>query len=168
MTHLDFEIVPERDEHPLDVVERYASMNEWTFDRVDDNEMSVSITGGWADYHIAFTWIEDMETLHLACAFDLKVQDRQRPEMLKLISLINEQLWVGHFDLWTREHVVMFRHSLLLSGGIEPTRNQCETMLQVAIDTCERYYQAFQFVLWAGKSAQEALESVLFETEGEA
>lgn len=168
MTHLDFEIVPERDEHPLDVVERYASMNDWTFDRVDDNEMSVSIASGWADYHIAFTWIEDMEALHLACAFDLKVQDRQRAEMLKLISMVNEQLWIGHFDLWTREHVVMFRHAQLLSGGIEPTRNQCETMLQVAVDTCERYYQAFQFVLWAGKTAQEALESVLFETEGEA
>lgn len=168
MTHVEFEVAPERDEHPLDVVERLAALNDWTFDRADDNEMSVSVTSGWADFHIAFTWIEDMEALHLACAFDLKVPERLRTEVLRLISLINEQLWVGHFDLWTRENVVMFRHALLLSGGVEPTRAQCETLLQVAAETCERYYQAFQFVLWAGKSASEALESVLFETEGEA
>ncbi len=41
-------------------------------------------------------------------------------------------------------------------------------MLKSAVDACERYYQAFQFVLWAGKPAREALDAVLFETEGEA
>jgi hypothetical protein len=37
-----------------------------------------------------------------------------------------------------------------------------------ALDACERYFQAFQFVLWAGKSAGEALDAVLFETAGRA
>jgi hypothetical protein len=41
-------------------------------------------------------------------------------------------------------------------------------MMKTATDACERYYQAFQFVLWAGKEAREALDAVLFETEGEA
>jgi hypothetical protein len=36
------------------------------------------------------------------------------------------------------------------------------------LDACERYYQAFQFVLWAGKSATEALDAVMFETSGQA
>ena len=35
--------------------------------------------GAWTDYHIAFTWIEDVEALHVACAFDLKVPERRRP-----------------------------------------------------------------------------------------
>ena len=37
-----------------------------------------------------------------------------------------------------------------------------------AIAACERYYQAFQFVIWAGRSAREALDAALFETAGEA
>ena len=41
-------------------------------------------------------------------------------------------------------------------------------LLKTAVDACERYFQAFQFVLWAGKTAREALDAVLFETEGEA
>ncbi|MGV8841182.1 MAG: YbjN domain-containing protein, partial [Bauldia sp.] len=36
------------------------------------------------------------------------------------------------------------------------------------IEACERYYQAFQFVVWAGKTAAEALATVMFETVGEA
>jgi hypothetical protein len=166
MTQLHIET--DRAEHPLDVVERLAALRDWIFDRAETDEMSVSVSARWTDYHIAFTWIEDVEAVHVACAFDLKVPARRRAEVLHLIGLVNEQLWVGHFDLWSGENVVMFRHALLLAGGAEPTQGQCEMMLKAAVDACERYFQAFQFVLWAGKSAREALDSVLFETEGEA
>jgi hypothetical protein len=166
MTHLQCET--DRSEHPLDVVERLASLRDWIFDRADADEMSVSVAGRWTEYHVAFTWIEDVEALHVACAFDLKVPERRRQEVLQLISRLNEQLWVGHFDLWSTEHVVMFRHALLLAGGAEPTHAQCEMMLKASVEACERYFQAFQFVIWAGKTAREALDAVLFETEGEA
>jgi hypothetical protein len=166
MTHLQLET--DRSEHPLDVVERLASLRDWIFDRAETDEMSIAVTGRWTEYHVAFTWIEDMEALHVACAFDLRVPERRRSEILQLVSRVNEQLWVGHFDLWSGENVLMFRHSLILAGGAEPTHPQCETMLRASVEACERYFQAFQFVIWAGKSAQEALDSVLFETEGEA
>ena len=166
MTHASIET--DRSEHPLDVVERLAGIRQWIFDRAETDEMSVSVSGRWADYHIAFSWIEDVEAMHVACAFDLKVPDRRRAEVLQLVSSVNEQLWVGHFDLWSAENAVMFRHALLLTGGAEPTQGQCEMLLKTAVDACERYFQAFQFVIWAGKPAKEALATVLFETEGEA
>jgi len=37
-----------------------------------------------------------------------------------------------------------------------------------ALDSCERYYPAFQFVIWAGKPARDALEAAMFETAGQA
>ncbi len=166
MEHLDE--LTDRAEHPLDAFERLATLHDWSFDRAGDNELSISVAGDWAQYHVAFTWIDDVEALHVACAFDLKVPERRRGEMLQLVSLVNEQMWVGHFDLWSTENVVMFRHALLLAGGAEPTPGQCEMMLNAAVEACDRYYQAFQFVLWAGKTPREALDSVLFETEGEA
>ena len=157
-----------RTAHPVDVVEHMASLNQWSFDREDDDEISISVSGGWTEYHVAFTWLPDLEAMHVGCAFDIKFNDRRRGEVLQLISLINEQLWLGHFGLWEKEGVVIFRHALLLTGGIEPSRTQCEGVLQAAIGACERYYQAFQFVIWAGRSAREALETALFETAGEA
>ncbi|MET0741845.1 MAG: YbjN domain-containing protein [Microvirga sp.] len=165
MSHL---LEVDRSQHPLDIVERLASLRHWMFDRAETDEMSIAVEGRWANYNIAFTWIEDVEAIHVACAFDLKVPERQRREILHLIARINEQLWVGHFDLWNSENVVMFRQALLLAGGAEPTDGQCETMLRVSVEACERYFQAFQFVLWAGRTAEEALDCVLFETEGEA
>jgi hypothetical protein len=87
---------------------------------------------------------------------------------MRLLAGVNEQLWIGHFDLWSKEGVVMYRQAMLLSGGAEPTSAQIEKLLVTAIEACERYFQAFQFVVWAGRSAPEALQSVLFETVGEA
>lgn len=161
-------VEPDRAEHPVDVVERLASFHEWSFDRDDEDEISISVKGKFADLHIAFTWLPELEALHVGCAFDLKVPERRRSAILSLISLINEHLWIGHFDLWSGEDVVMFRHSLLMTGGADPDGRQCEAILKTAVTSCERYYQAFQFVLWAGKTPREALDSAMFETQGEA
>lgn len=158
----------ERNRHPVDVVEQLASIHDWAFDRAADDEINISVSGSWTDYHVSFNWRDDLEALHLACAFDVRVPQPRRDEVYRLIALINEQLWLGHFDLWTQEGALMYRHGLLLTGGAEPTAEQCEAMLQAALDTCERYYQSFQFVVWAGKSADSALESSLFETVGQA
>jgi hypothetical protein len=84
--------------------------------------------------------------------------------MYRLIAQINEQLWLGHFDLWTQEGLVMFRHALLLNGAVA-TPGQCEAMLRAALEACERYYQAFQFVVWAGKESKGSGFD-MFETEG--
>jgi len=105
--------------------------------------------------------------LHLACAFDFKVPDNRLTEIYKLIAQINEQLWLGHFDLWTQEGLIMFRHGLMLNGALA-TPPQVEALLKAALEACERYYQAFQFVVWAGKESREALVSTMFHTEGQA
>jgi hypothetical protein len=158
----------ERQVNPVDVVERLASGNDWSFDRAADDEITISIAGRWTDYHVSFTWMGEIEALHLACAFDLKVPERRREEVRQLVSQVNERLWVGHFDMWAKDGLVMFRHALVLAGGVQASGKQCEAMLEAALDTCERYYQAFQFVVWAGKPAGEALTVALFDTSGEA
>lgn len=162
------EIEAERDINPVDMIEHVASANDWEFERSGDNEINITVAGMWADYSVSLSWMEDFEALHLACAFDQKVPQRRVPETMKLLSLVNEQLLIGHFDLWMREGAVMFRQALLLNGGAEPTGEQLECLLASALEACERYYQAFQFVVWTGHSAQEALDGALFETAGTA
>ncbi len=161
------EIEVERDVNPVDLVEQVASINDWQFERTND-EISMTVGGVWSDYDISLSWMEDFEALHLACAFDLKITENRMSEATHLIGRINEQLLIGHFDLWQDDGSVMFRHSLLLNGGAEPTAEQLECLMTSALEACERYYQAFQFVVWAGKSSKEALEAVLFETQGNA
>jgi len=153
---------------PLDIAEHMARSNAWPFERTNESEVTLLVRGKWTDYRVSFSWMTGLEALHVACAFDVKVPERSQAEVQKLIALINARLWVGHFDLWPEDGIVLHRHSLVLSGGVEASRSQCEVLLSSALDACERYYQAFQFVVWAGEGAREAMEAATFETAGQA
>ena len=154
--------------NPVDLVEQLASHNEWSFERSGDYEISLSIEGKYCDYHVSFQWMGEIEALHLACAFDFKVPDARHGEALKLVAIVNEQLWVGHFDLWRDEGMVMYRNALVLAGGATASPRQCEAMLKAALEAAERSYPAFNYLVWAGKTAAEAMDAVNFETEGNA
>lgn len=154
--------------HPLAAVERMAARNNWDFSRTVDDEITLAIAGTRANYQASFSWMEDIRVLHIACAFEMNVPSSRLSEVQQLISSINEQLWIGHFDVWDENGLVMFRHALLLTDGISTSARQCEAVLGAALDSCERYYPALQFVIWAGKSAREALDAATFITAGEA
>jgi hypothetical protein len=153
--------------NPVDMVEQIATIHDWAFERSAPDELTMSVAGSWCDYHISLTWREDLEALHLACAFDFKVSKVRLPEVYRLIAQINEQVWLGHFDLWRDDGMLLYRNGLLLTGA-EVYAGQCEGLLKAALEACERYYRSFQFVLWAGKSAEEALAATLLETQGHA
>ena len=154
--------------NPLAVVEDIAADNNWSFDRAGADEIAISVQGRWTDYHVSFTWMDEIEALHLACAFDMKIPVARRAEVQRLVASINEQLWIGHFDIWMQTGTIMYRQALVLPDGLAASSAQCETMLTGAIQACERYYPAMQFVVWAGKEARGALDAAMFETVGEA
>ncbi len=154
-------------ENPIDVLENLATHQNWPFERSAEDELSLTVTGRWCDYDLSFTWRDDLNGLHLACAFDQKINAGKLADVHDLLARINEQLWLGHFDIWKDEGVVLFRHGLLLGAG-DASPEQCEMLLSLAVEACERYYPAFQFVLWAGQSAEDAMAACMFETQGSA
>ncbi len=153
--------------NPVDLIEEVATAHNWACERTNDDELTLTVAGSWADYHVSLNWRDDLESLHIACAFDFKVPDNKLAEVYRLIAQINEQLWLGHFDLWSGEGLIMFRQGLMLNGTVA-TPGQCDALLRAALEACERYYKAFRFVVWAGKDAREALSSTMFETHGQA
>jgi hypothetical protein len=102
--------------NPLTVVEDIAADNNWSFERSGEDEVTIVSKGDWTDYQLSFTWMTEIEALHLACAFDMKIPNPRRAEVQRLIAGINEQLWVGHFDIWTHTGMIMSRLRALFSG----------------------------------------------------
>lgn len=162
------EIDQERHANPVDMIEIVATSNDWSFERSGEDEIAMTIEGRWADYHVSFAWMEQFEALHLACAFDLTVPDHRVNEVIRLLACVNGQVLMGHFDMWRQEDTIIFRQSLLLAGGAQATSQQVEVLLASALEACEQYFQAFQFVVWSGLEANKAMEVALFETVGEA
>ena len=87
--------------------------------------------------------------------------------MTKLTIKINQLIWLGHFDIWTNEQIPVFRYNLLLAGGLLPTNKQSNALLNHIIEACEKYYPSFQYVIWGGNDADEAIKNAMFTTVGE-
>lgn len=154
--------------NPLDTLERIIGLHEWVYDRSSDTELTVTATSAWSELHLHFSWIGQPRALQTICAFDARVPDNRRADIHELLALINSQLWAGHFDILPEERFLMFRYVLLLPEDVDVSANQCEELLEIAIRESERFYPAFQFVLWGGRKPADALAAALIETVGEA
>jgi hypothetical protein len=154
--------------HPIEVVEQVIAANEWTCHRVGDDELAVEVAGRWCDYRLFFAWHREAAAIHFSLALDMRVPAGKRGEVGALLALINEKLWLGHFDLWSEEGLPMFRYAALLRGTLGPSVGQIEDILDAAMAESERFYPAFQFVIWGGKSPQDAIACALIEPVGEA
>lgn len=155
---------------PIDMLETYYNALGWDFERTGDDEIVSSFQGSWTQYELRAIWRAEDRVLQFLALPDIRVSAEKRDVTYETIGLINEQLWLGHFELWSASGLVLFRHAALLEGDDSGTMSlqQAESLVEAAIEECERFYPVFQFVLWADKSPQEAIAAALIETQGEA
>ena len=156
---------------PIDMLEQYFSALGWAYERNNDDEIVSSFQGSWTQYELRAIWRSEDQVLQFLALPDVRVSAEKRSATYETIGLINEQLWLGHFELWSASGLVLFRHAILLdndenNGSL--SLQQAETLVEAAIEECERFYPVFQFVLWADKTPQEAIAAALIETQGEA
>ena len=64
--------------HPLDMLERTVEENGWSFERSNRDELNLSVAGRWSDHHFSFTWRDDLQSLHLSSAFDMRITGETR------------------------------------------------------------------------------------------
>ena len=154
--------------HPLDIIERIVDDNDWVSDRRNDQEIAVQVPGRWCDYSMFFAWNDTADARHFTCAFDIRIPSENRDQIHELLILINEKMWLGHFGIWDDEGLPMYRHALPLRGTQGPSLGQMEDMVETAIVECERFYPAFQYTIWGGKSAVDSIAAAMVDTVGEA
>lgn len=153
---------------PIEVLANYFDAHGWPNEPVGDEEVVTTVQGSWTSYELRGVWRSDDNVLQLLLFPEIKMVDGRRAAMFEALSLINEQLWMGHFEHWASSGMILYRHATLLDGDALLTLDMAETLVQNAIDECERFYPVFQFVLWGGKSPSEAIAAALIETRGEA
>ena len=154
--------------NPIDLVEEIVLANEWAHDRGSDEEIVVEISGRWCDYRLLFVWQEEISALHFSCSFDMKVPKARRSAVYELLATVNEKMWLGHFDVCSDSNLPMFRHAILLRGALGASVEQLEDLVDMALSECERFYPAFQLVIWGGKTPDEAVTAAMIEPMGEA
>ena len=130
--------------NPIDVVEDLIHSKKWTFSRADDYELVAEIASQWCQYRLYFTWSEEIKAISFTVTFDLKFPHSKIKDAHELLALINEKLWIGHFDITSKNGIPAYRHTVLSLVENEMLLNQIEDLVDIAIFECERYYPAFQ------------------------
>jgi hypothetical protein len=156
------------DLHPIDVAEHVASQHEWEFDRVAEDQMAMELTGRWASYGITLAWCAGDETLRLLLTFDMEPPPDRLPALYELINAVNDRCWAGAFAWWGEEGVMTFRYGLMLAGDQIAAPEQIDMMIHAALMSAERFFPAFQLVLWDNQSPQAALTCAIDEAYGRA
>ena len=154
--------------NPLDLLEEFVSANDWRYDRASDSELTFEIQGRWCDHRMCFYWAENVSAIFFSCRLDQKVPQARRSQVRDLLAAMNENLWLGHFDLTSEDATSMFRHTLPLRGASGASVEQLEDLVDTALTECERFYPALQLVLWGGRTVAEALAVAQMDTVGEA
>lgn len=159
----------ERDDAaPVDMLAQLFDARGWPCEFVSDDEISGEIQGSWAKYQLRGIWREEDRVLQLLCLPDIRVPDAKLRATFELLALVNEQLWLGHFDIWSTGGVLLYRHGLMLGDDGLLSVGQAQFAVESAIAECDRFYPAFQFVLWGDKNPADALASALVDAAGEA
>ena len=153
---------------PVDMLAAMFAAHGWDHDFVSDEEITAEIPGSWTTYQLRGIWRAEDKVLQLLCLPDIRVPDDKLRTAHELLALVNEQLWLGHFDIWSQGSVLLYRHGLLLGEGGTLGVEMAQLAVDSALSECDRFYPAFQFVLWGDKSAAEALDAALVDPAGEA
>lgn len=154
--------------NPLKTFERLAIAEHYDFEQVSDTELHVAMKGVWCDHDISLVWKPDSEQVNLYLLFEGRTPGGRSDDICRLLSLLNERLSSGHFDFWDKDSALVYRNTLNLSGGANMRIEQAMALLASALDAAERGYPACQYVVWAGKSPEEALNSALLDLAAQA
>ncbi len=148
---------------PLDVFVRLAIAENMDHECVGENALHLTLAGFWCAHDVSIIWDRAGEQIDLVLPFDNRAPGGRSDDMCRLVSLLNERLRSGHFDFWGGTDSLVYRNSLSLAGGAGLKTEQAMAMLANALDAAERGYPACQYVLWAGKTPEDALDAALLD-----
>ncbi|MBF0160410.1 MAG: YbjN domain-containing protein [Magnetococcales bacterium] len=153
--------------HPVEKVESYLLSRDWPVERDDENELWSEIASQWGALRLMVAYYVDNHYIQFSCYLNIKIPKHLQMKVFELLSLINQQVWLGHFELWQEEAIPVYRIVLPLRGSYLASK-QIEVIIKAVVYESERFFPAFQWVIWSGRNPSEAMTMVMMETVGEA
>lgn len=158
----------EEDLHPIDVVEHIATHYDWNFDRIADDQIAMAVEGQWKTYSVTLAWSAFDETLRLVCSFENEPPEEKLPQLYEALNAVNDECWTGAFTYWHKQQLMIYRYGLALTGGQIASAEQIDTLIRAAVEACERFYPAFQLVVWGDRKVEDAMQVAIAEAYGRA
>ncbi len=156
--------------NPLDHVEEILINNNWVFNRMNEDELMVQVTGKSCNYRLFFLWHEDAGALQFCCQYDFSIRDQNMAAAARVLMSVNEHLWMGHFDIPGESGTPGFRQTCLLKGleSYNSISEHISDLVEIAMAECERFHPAFQMLQADHPANDQSLSLAIMQTRGQA
>lgn len=152
--------------NPLDNIEDILTANDWAFNRMADNELSVTLNGRYCAYRLFFIWQADMTALQFSVQYEISTHPRNYNKAADVVMNINENTWMGHFEISSDTFTPTYRYTTLLNPENKQSYEHLENIVDIALAQCETNYAAFSLLTAENAANDETLPLALMQTQG--
>lgn len=155
--------------NPLDSVEEMLKGQDWNFNRANEDELTVNVTGKRGDYKITFIWQDEFNAMQFFCEYDFVIPADRTETANKILRALNEDLWLGHFDIPKTINSPCFRHTSLFRGWTQTSgAEHVEDLVDIAIAECDRFHSTFAMLTQSIGMDDSLIDFMLSDSAGEA
>ena len=152
--------------NPLDNIEDILNANDWSFNRMGDNELTVNLAGKFCNYRLIFLWQADMSALQFSVQYEIAIHPLNLSKAGKVLMTINENTWMGHFEVCADTCIPSYRYTTLLNPENKQSYDALESIVDIALAQCETNYAAFSLLTDQNAANDETLPLALMQTQG--
>ena len=154
--------------HPIDALELIAHEENWEFDRDDDNEIIVSIDGGWKKYTVSASWNESRKLFKTICTFGMMPPRKKLVKLYETINLVNISDIDGSFTYDSVEQLMNYTTNILFSDELIISNVELRNWIKSSTEIAEKFYPTFQKSCWGEVMPQDAMSVAFGKIAGHA
>ena len=154
--------------HPIDALELIAHEENWEFVRDEDNEIIVTIDGGWKKYTVTAVWNVSRNLFKTSCTFEMMPPRKKLVKLYETINLVNISDIDGSFTYDSVEQLMNYNTNILLSDELIISNTELRDWVKSSTETAEKFYPTFQKSCWGEVIPKDAMSAAFGEIAGHA
>ena len=154
--------------HPIDALELIAQEENWEFVRDEDNEIIVTIDGGWKRYTVTAMWNLSRNLFKTCCTFEMTPPRKKLVKLYETINLVNISGIDGSFTYDSVAQLMNYSTNILLSDELIVSNTELRDWVKSSTETSEKFYPTSQKSCWGEVMPKDAMSAAFGEISGHA
>ena len=154
--------------HPIDALELIAHEEGWEFVRDEDNEIIVTIDGGWKKYTVTAVWNVSRNLFKTSCTFEMMPPRKKLVKLYETINLVNISDLDGSFTYDSVGQLMNYNTNILFSDELIISNVELKNWIKSSTETAEKFYPTFQKSCWGEVMPKDAMSAAFGEIAGHA
>ena len=154
--------------HPIDALELIAHEEKWEFVRDEDNEIIVTIDGGWKIYSVTGRWDMSRNLFKTICSFEMMPPRKKLVKLYETINLVNGSDVDGAFTYDNGQQIMNYHTNILFSDELIISNAELRDWINSSVETTEKFYPTFQKSCWGEVMPKDAMSAAFGKIAGHA